>query len=202
MNRNMIKQMAIIIGLLTLFIPATGFCEPVGKVTSVEGRVDVTRSGKPAESVESGTDLHVGDIIRTKSKSRASVQFADGSTLRIAQETRLEITEFLAGKKQTKGILNLFRGKIFSAVKKTGRLFGKARKNRFEVRTPTAVVGVRGTEFITYHQQDISGAVFKEGSGYCYSRNLPDAIRFIQAGQAMTVASAYRPPAIRPFSQV
>jgi hypothetical protein len=43
--------------------------------------------------------------------------------------------------------------------------------NRYEVHTPTAVCGVRGTDFFMYYEKGESGATFKEGFGYGYNKN-------------------------------
>ena len=130
----------------------------------MKGRVDLTSPGKRARVIKPGDDVNIGDIIRAKSKSRAEIIFNDGNVLRLAEKTRLEITEYLVGKKESKGIFNLFRGKVQNIIKKSaGKLFGIKKRNRFEVHTPTAVVGVRGTNFFTYYQAGITGSVFKEG---------------------------------------
>ena len=67
---------------------------------------------------------------------------------------------------------------------------------------PTAVIGIRGTTFFSYYMETISGALFEDGEGYCYSVKLPDIIRYIQKGESMLVADPLQPPVIRPFSTV
>jgi len=176
---------------------------PIGKFSHIEGRVDITSPGQTARPAHIGDEIYVKDIIRAKSKSKAEIIFIDNSMLRLAQKTRVEITEYFTGKERTKGILKLYRGKIQNKVKKVmGRLFGLKERNSFEVHTPTFAVGVRGTDFFTYYQRELKGAIFIEGRGYGYSLNLPDVIREITVGQAMVVVSPDIPPTIRPATPV
>lgn len=188
--------LTILLALLGLF-PLAAQAEPVGKFTSIEGRVDITSPGEAARTAYTGDELSVGDIIRAKSKSKAEITFVDGSILRVAQKTRVEIDEYMVEEGRTTGMFNLFRGKIQNVVKKTGGFFGFKEKNKYEVHTPTAVCGVRGTNYFSSFQRGTSNFIFKEGQGYGYSKNQPDQMTIINAGQAMMVRSADLPPVVR-----
>lgn len=198
------KIVASFIGFLVLLIllPFPAQAEPVGRITYVEGRVDITPPGQIARPAYLGFEVHVGDIIRTKSRSKAEITFTDTTIMRLAQKSRVEISEYLTGKSRRRGVIRLFRGKIRSVVSKTIGIASFSSRNRYEVHTPTAVAGVRGTDFFVFYQRGVSGAIFKEGLGYGYSRNRPHEIREIVAGQAMLVLSADQPPMIRSFSSV
>ncbi len=175
--------------------------ESVGRFTAVEGNVVRIGSDGATAAVKLDDPVWVGDTVRTQSNGKAEITFADGSIIRLAADTRTEIAEYLVGEQQTRGKLSLLGGKIQSLVKKGLGFFGRTRRNRFEVHTPTAVVGVRGTDFFTYHQGDVSGAVFREGRGYCYSLQQPDNIWEISAGQAMRLMDPLGRPEIRRVSK-
>ncbi len=175
---------------------------PIGEIMSIKGRVDITRPGSPAVPAKPGDLLMEKDIIRTKSKSGAEIRFRDGSIMRMDESTRVKITRYMIGNKKRDSEIRLFRGKIQSIVKKALSLFGGSGKDRFEIKTPTAVIGVRGTDFFTYHKSGISGAVFIEGFGYCYSVNRPEDIKEIRAGEAMSVINPFSPPVIRPVTDM
>ena len=114
------KKLITLFGILSLVVvsPIIAQAGPVGKFTSVEGRVDNTRPGRAAVEVKVGDEVYEKDIIRTKSKSKAEIAFFNGNSLRLAQSTRVEITECITGEEQNSSILRLFRGKIQSKVKK------------------------------------------------------------------------------------
>ena len=137
---------AIVLALLILF-PLTAYAASVGNVTHVTGRVDITSPGEAAVPANVGDEINENDIIRTKSKSKAEITFLDGNILRLAEETRVEIAEYMIEEEQVVGILNLFRGKLQNIVSTLGKKYGPNKRNRFEVHTPTAVCGVRGTNF-------------------------------------------------------
>lgn len=190
------KLLGLVILALLLFVPLMVHAATAGKFTSVEGNVDVTSPGKEARPANIGDPLNVGDIIRTKSKAKCEVAFPDGSILRLAENSRLRVNDFVQEKGERNATLDLFRGKIQNVVMAvTGAASGQS---KYEIHTPTAVVGVRGTILFVYHQAGVTGAAFKEGTGYGYSLNRPGDIRTIHAGQAMTVSNPNVPPVVRP----
>lgn len=167
----------------------------MGKFTNIEGRVDVTSPGKTAVAANVGDPLQAGDIIRTKSKSKAEVAFIDGSILRLAANSRLRISEFSQDQGKRNAVLNLFRGKIQNTVQTIAG--AGAELSKYEIHTPTSVCGVRGTAFYTYYQSGVSGTVVTEGTVYGYSTNKPDVVRLIGTNQTMIVTDPNLPPTIR-----
>jgi hypothetical protein len=192
MKRNLL---GLVILALLLFVPLMAHAATAGKFISVEGNVDVTSPGKEARPANLGDLLNVGDIIRTKSKSKCEVEFQDGSILRLGENSRLRVNEFAQEKGERNATLELFRGKIQNVVT---AVKGSVGQSKYEIQTSTAVCGVRGTDFFVYHQGGVTGAAFREGSGYGYSRNRPGDVRPIEAGQAMTVSNPNVPPVVRP----
>ncbi|HSR35590.1 MAG TPA: FecR family protein, partial [Desulfurivibrionaceae bacterium] len=191
-----------IILLLTLGIafsfPAIALAQKVGSLTVVQGTVDLIPAGKAAHAAKPGEPVQVGDTVRTRKEGRAEITFDDGTIIRVARSTEMAINQFLIGDKRTDAQINLPRGKIQSVVpKKVGQLFGQQEANRFEVKTPTATCGVRGTDFFTYHQDGISGATFKEGQGYFFNNKTPDQVSTIVAGQTGTISGPEGKPVVR-----
>ncbi len=171
--------------------------ENAGAFTSVQGRVDITSPGEPARPANHGDVVFESDIIRTKSDGRAEIKLSDGALIQIAPGSRFLIASFVTNENKTSSVLNLLRGKIRSIISKTS-----GRKKEYEVRTKTAVVGVRGTDFFVYYQQGVSGAIFSEGEGYAYAISEPDDVRTIKAGQAALVRSFDTPLTIRPVTEI
>jgi hypothetical protein len=118
----------------------------VGRLTQLEGRVDILRGGKlPAVAVKLNDGVQVGDVIRTRSLSKAQITFEDNSTLTISPESRVAIEAYMfdAGKNKRNAVVQLFQGLAHVAVSK---IF-KAAEPDFVVKTQTAIMGVRGTDF-------------------------------------------------------
>ncbi len=185
---------AITIGVT--LISGQALASVVGKFTSVEGIVDITSPGKEARAAAAGGPVSVGDFIRTKSKSRCEITYLDGNIIRLSEASRLRVTEYsLEKNNQT---MDLFRGKVQSIVKTAAEVTGVAKGGRFEIHTPTAVAGVRGTNFFAYHQAGVSGFAFHTGTGYGYNRKMPLDVRTIRPGFAMLVTHPDAVPLIRP----
>ncbi|MEW6501206.1 MAG: FecR family protein, partial [Thermodesulfobacteriota bacterium] len=173
---------------IALALPGVALAQKVGSLTVVQGTVDLLPGGKAAHAAKLGETVQVGDTVRTRKEGRAEITFDDGTIVRVARSTELAITKFLINDKQTDARINLPRGKIQSIVpRKVGQIFGQQEANRFEVKTPTATCGVRGTDFFTYHQNGLSGATFKEGQGYFFNNKMPDLVSLVSAGQSVTI---------------
>jgi len=96
---------------------------------------------KPQDAVE------VGDVVRTKSQSRAQIKFVDDTVLTIAPESKITIEEYLfdGAKGERRAVLGVVRGLVHAAVEK---VYPKAEPD-FIMKTHTAVLGVRGTRWYT-----------------------------------------------------
>jgi hypothetical protein len=118
----------------------------VGRITRVEGRVDLMRGGQlPGTPVKVDDGVQPGDVLRTKSLSKAQITFIDSSTLEIAPESRVGIEAYMFDSAQNKRnvVLQLFQGLAHAVVSKVF----KAAEPDFVIKTHTAVMGIRGTEF-------------------------------------------------------
>jgi len=135
------------VGLALILIFSSGAgAESVGRLTQVEGRVDLLKGGiLPATPVKVDDTVAPSDVIRTKALSRAQITFIDNSILTISPESRIAIEEFkfepTQGKRQA--VLEIFQGLALTVVKK----ILKAEEPDFIIKTQTALLGVRGTEF-------------------------------------------------------
>ena len=118
----------------------------VGRLTQVEGRVDILRGGQlPATPVKVDDGVQTGDVLRTKSLSKAQITFMDNSTLTISPESRVGIEAYMFDSAQNKrnAVVQLFQGLAHVVVSKVF----KSAEPDFVVKTQTAIMGVRGTDF-------------------------------------------------------
>jgi hypothetical protein len=207
-NRHYNRQWSFVIGfILSLLLPLTAFAETVGYFSLVEGRVDILKAGKTsAVPVKRNDNVSMGDIVRTKSDGRTEITFKDETTVKLAPETRIKIDEytFNPDNSRNKGVLNLFRGKVRSVVTKSKGIIPIGLGiSSFNVNTPTAIAGVRGTDFFVFFDKGITGVIFKVGQGFVINPNMPDKIININAGQVSFVINPNIPPAPpRPATKV
>ncbi|MFH1984894.1 MAG: FecR family protein [Pseudomonadota bacterium] len=170
----------------------------VGTLTQVKGAVAIVPPGKPPVVATLGDAVDEGQTVLTRGQSQAEITFADGSIMRLAANSRVRITQYQGDAKTSKSIFNLFEGKVQNIVTRAAGFFSKQNENRYEVHTPTAVCGVRGTDFFVSFIDGISESAVKSGVVYAFSANQPDEVREVKAGQSMVVVSADKPPVIRP----
>jgi hypothetical protein len=133
--------LALQVGLLT-----SVQAEVVGRLTLVEGRVDILKGGQlPATPAKVNDGVQTGDVIRTKSLSKATITFVDNSTITISPESRVGIEAYMvdSAKEKRNAVIQLFQGLAHVVVSKVF----KAAEPDFVVKTQTAVTGVRGTDF-------------------------------------------------------
>jgi hypothetical protein len=168
------------------------YAAPVGRITHVEGRVDVLKVGKNmAAPITLGTPVDVGDVYRAKSGSRAEITFTNRNLLRIASSSRVEIKEYMVQGDKSSNIVRLHRGKVqaVSADDLVRKVAAFAEGNRFEVHTQNAVAGIRGTNMLVGFEKGATIVIFLAGQGYLYNPNRPDVITPISAGNMSVVAS-------------
>ena len=133
-----------------------------GKITKVEGRVDILRAAAAAAvPARAGDTVNVGDILRTKSDGKAEITFIDNSIMTVGPKSRLGIDEYLykADEEKRSASLKLYRGRTGFQIPKP---VYPAEGSKFEMKTRTAVAGVRGTEGILY-TDGIERVYVKEG---------------------------------------
>jgi hypothetical protein len=135
--------------LMTLFasivLPATVHAQDVGVVKVSKGTAAIERSGQQI-AVPVGTKVREGDIISTGADGSVGVTFGDNSLLSIGPDSRLSIDRYAFDSTTHKGAFetSLNRGTL-AAV--SGKI-AKQSPDAMKVRTPAAVLGVRGTEFV------------------------------------------------------
>ena len=114
-----------------------------GMVVASRGVVVAISDGESRE-LKQGEFVYVSDEIVTSDRSFAVVQFDDGSKVTVRPETTLIIESYLYnGDGNDEATLNLVEGGLRVI---TGAL-AKANPENYKVRTPVALMGVRGTEF-------------------------------------------------------
>ena len=144
----------VALALMLIFSTVAG-AEVVGRLTQLEGRVDLLKGGKlPAVALKVDDTVEPGDVVRTKSLSKAQITFIDNSLLTLSQEARIAIEEFKfePGQGKRQAVLEIFQGLALAVVNK----ILKAEEPDFVIKTQTAIVGVRGTEIGMRNQPNSS----------------------------------------------
>lgn len=124
-----------------------------GMVKRVSGSVSLER-GDSRLPVSAGTLLRAGDRIITGATGGVGIVLADDTLVTAGPGSRVELAEVKFDSTTHDGniVIRLLRGALHFV---TG-LVGRQKPENVKIETPTAVMGVRGTEFIVQTAGDES----------------------------------------------
>ena len=142
------KNAIIFILFLMLIIPTLSYGAKVaGTVIAKQGEARVLHQGETEwKDLLLRSKVYEKDTIETKANSKVKILFLDESLMNVGENSKMEITEqnYEPGKKRV-SVYNVLAGKVRVLV---GKVSGE--ESKFEVRTPTALAAVRGTELFVW----------------------------------------------------
>jgi len=131
--------------LLTLLLSSSGMAaeDSAGMVVASRGEVIALSNGGSRE-LRQGDFVYQSDEIITSNKSFAVLQFVDGAKVTVRPDAAVIIEQYLCnGDDGDAAELSLVSGGLRVI---TGAM-AKTHPENYKVRTPVALMGVRGTEF-------------------------------------------------------
>ena len=147
MNRLRVIAATALLGafLAVLSSPAPASAQDAGQIKVAKGTAHIERGGQkmPARLV---TRVRPGDVVVTGGDGSLGIAFADDSMLSIGPNSTLAIEKFAFDSTTHTGShdTTLRQGTLAAVSGKIARQSPEAMK----VRTPVAILGVRGTEFL------------------------------------------------------
>ena len=132
-----------IVTLFLMFFLWNDVYGAVGKLTEVTGPTQVSRASTKLDGkVDVG--IEIDDTIETL-KSRVSITFEDGTRVQCTEFSKLVIDTFVYDPSSGKGKLAMKA--TMGTVRYASGLIAKNNKEEVKVKTPTASISVRGTDF-------------------------------------------------------
>ena len=133
-----------IIIILILFY-ATSSWGSIGNVDQLEGKGVVDRKdGDKNITIEQSLDILQYDTVKT-GNGKVGILFVDDTRVDVTQHSKLIIDEFVFDPNTGKGKLNL-SAKLGTIRYASGQIAKNSRQD-IKITTPTATIGVRGTDF-------------------------------------------------------
>ncbi len=138
---NSIKRATAII-VCFMISPLAGLCEPQGGAQRA-GQIDAlipaaTRNAQPTKAKD---EIDWNDLLKTAHSGRVRAGLTDGSILSVGSDSELRVVQHDGASQQTS--LELTYGKVRNQVTNITKAGGK-----YELKTPNAVIGVIGTDFV------------------------------------------------------
>jgi len=114
-----------------------------GKIDLMEGDVRVFDNKKALRTVHVGDTIFEGDSIVTGKDGEIHMTMEDTGFIAVRPNTKMQITQYQAnGDNQDKGVFGLLVGSFRSI----SGWIGKYQPKSYVIRTPTATIGIRGTD--------------------------------------------------------
>lgn len=145
------RGLGVLVFFITFLLTHAAVAQSVhGIFMVVKGEVMVISgqsADKTPQKAKMGSKVFPGDTIQAGKDSRAKIVMSDQNTLNISPETKFQIEKYEndPGSDSRNVTLKVMEGKLRASVEQ--KYDGE--KNKFNVKTPSAVAGVRGTDFLT-----------------------------------------------------
>jgi hypothetical protein len=195
-----IRQIVIMLTVIALAVPLAAQATVVGHFTMVQGQVDLLKQGKlPAVAAKLQDAVSPGDIIRTKSRSKAQLTMVDDSVITLAPKSRLAVADYQynAARGERRAVMRVFSGLVHTVVK---RIIQREEPD-FIMESHTAIIGVRGTNFYALLQPNSTGVFLPQGT-LGVTSNLPTipALLILESGYFTEVPLGKQPMLPKPIT--
>lgn len=195
--------------LLLIFLLSTPAFAGIGSITDFKGGGAIKRGVKTAPASK-GAGVEKMDTISTNSQGRFRITFNDSTTVNITENSRLLVDDFVYdGGGKTKGKLGL--RVALGTVRYTSGNIAKGNGKGINIRTPTATIAVRGTDFVMsvdeagrstvvlvpecYNELDITKQTAECPSGAIDVITASGVVTLDKPFQATVVENNFAPPA-------
>lgn len=191
---------ALLIVILTLSINTTaGAAVPAGAIGEIKGSGAIER-GKETIEGTSGVGVQMQDTAVT-ANGRMRIDFKDETRVDLTEHARLTIDEFVYDPANDVGSLSIKA--TLGGVRYASGQIAKRYQQNVKIKTPSATIGVRGTDFVMV-VDEMGGSMITllpscDVTGYCYTGEIEvqtDAgfVVMNQAFQSTMTSHRMQPP--------
>jgi hypothetical protein len=137
----MLKTFISAISLACLAIPL--HAQQAGRVDLIDGEVRITNAKAQTRAPQLGEAINQGDTVTTGKNGEVHLKMDDGGMLALRADARLSIVKFQnKGRDGDGSLFSLARG----ALRAITGWIGRRAPDRVGILTPTATIGIRGTD--------------------------------------------------------
>ena len=144
MNKLLIRIMVLVLGIGAIFFTTRDLYASIGNVIIQEGDSLIERKIGEDVASEVNVDIFSYDTIRT-AKSKTAIEFIDTTRVDVTEHSKLVIDEFVYDPNKKTGKLSLKAS--LGTVRYASGQIAKNNPTSIKITTPTATIGVRGTDF-------------------------------------------------------
>lgn len=127
-------------------LPTDAFADRAGTIKLVNGKVTASGGGGVERPLAAGDPVFSTDHLTTGPDSSVSLVLRDGTTIVLGHSSRMELRGFAFDTTTYQG--NLAVMVLRGSMRMISGLIRKNNADGVHIETPTAVIGIRGTDFI------------------------------------------------------
>ena len=141
--------------LLLLFLSggSSAFADAVGVVTHLSGVLSVKRADGAAKMLSVNSQVFEGDTLSTEANAFARIRFIDQSDIVMRPKSQFVVEKYQYKKDkpaEDRSSISLLKG----GLRVSTGLIGERNRDNVELQTPVATIGIRGTIYDVYYEED------------------------------------------------
>jgi hypothetical protein len=182
---NMVTALAVASAVLVTS-EAIAQSRRIGVAAATKNSVEATLAGKTRQ-LSAGTEVFASEAVRTGEASAAQLLFLDETSLSIGPRSQVTLDRFVYDPDRAGGSM------VISATRGALRFIsGSQASSAYQIKTPVATIGIRGTVFQIYVQHTVTGqpvvyVLWVEGTG---AITLASRTISMREGQAIVLTNA------------
>ncbi len=141
---NHIRLRTLCLALLSAY-PIIAAADVAGRFQFVAGDVRIIASDGKQRLAQKGQEVNEGETVLTAPKASAQLKMVDGGLVALRPDTQLKMVTYIFHGKEDgseKAVFSLLKG----GLRAISGLIGKTNKENYAIQTPSATIGIRGTD--------------------------------------------------------
>jgi FecR protein len=171
-----------------LLLSFTTQAEVAGSVVFIRGSASTTNA-EINTVLSKGSNINTGDTIQTDGNGSLQLRMIDGAQVSLQPNTTYKVDDYVF-KGQADGNERAFTSLVKGVLRTITGIIGQKNKQAYQLRTPTATIGVRGTEFSVKYDGATLVTVGEGAINFCNNSNCLDVF----SGQSAIVDNPSAPP--------
>ncbi len=167
--------------LLLALLPTVSAAE-VATAFAVTGSPQYHRGKSAAAALAAGSPLEAGDLVTTDGDSTAKILLKDKSVIDLSPHTSFRIEALETDRGEARADVRTDLGQVRASVNR--RI---ARKGKFQMKTPSSVMAVRGTEFVVASAEATEAVTVLAGTVEVSDPSSKDKPVILERGRSLEV---------------
>ena len=136
----------LISAMVAFWLTGLAHGETAGRVNFVTGEAVAVKPDNTRRILTRGDLVNSGERLETGDKARIQIRFTDGSFIALQPNTTFSLDTYTYQKdkpEQSSLVFNFLRG----SMRTISGAIGKVNRASYQIKTPTATIGIRGTDY-------------------------------------------------------